>query len=216
MTRGPAPLPATRPAGAVPPPTSVTLLILAGGAGTRMGTAKAGLVVAGLTLIERPYQALAGLAGEVLISGPSAHGLPARALPDPIPGQGPLAGLVEGLRAAATPLVLVVACDMPTVEPALARLLLRRAERAPLADAVVPVLGDRPEPLLAVYRPRARPSLEAALAAGVRAVRRALSGCAVEWVPEVEWRRVDPEGSSFRNCNVPADLAAAAGPVPSG
>jgi len=197
-----------------PAPRRVTLLILAGGSSTRMGVDKAGLVVEGRPLIARPHRALCALAHDLLVAGPSTWGLPGRAVPDPAPGQGPVAGLVAGLSAARTPLVLAVACDMPTVEPALARLLLTRADARPRVDGVVPLHDGRLEPWLAVYRRRAWGPLAAALAAGVRAAHEALGGCTIEVVGEREWRAVDPAGLSFQNCNRPEDVRALAGSAP--
>lgn len=195
-----------RPAAA--PPEAVTLLILAGGAATRAGCDKAAWPTPRGPLIAHPYRALRPLAVAALVAGPSSHGLPCPAVADPTCGQGPLAGLAQGLAQAPTPLVLVVACDMPTPSPDLALLLASRAAADPAADAVVPIRGGRLEPLFAVYRRRCAAPLAAALAAGERALHRALAELVVVPVPEAAWRRVDPQGSSFLNCNTRSELEA--------
>ncbi|HUY61160.1 MAG TPA: molybdenum cofactor guanylyltransferase, partial [Candidatus Dormibacteraeota bacterium] len=139
-------------------------------------------------------------------AGADARGLPCPAVPDRVPGQGPLGGIVTALRAAATELVLVVACDMPDPCPALAGHLLSRARADPAADAVVPRRAGRWEPLLAVYRRRAAAPLEAALTEGVLACHLALDRVRVLTIEEDEWRPLDPDGRSFDNWNAPADL----------
>jgi molybdopterin-guanine dinucleotide biosynthesis protein A len=99
----------------------ITGLILAGGASRRMGADKAFLEIEGQPLIARVHAVLAPLFAEVLIAAgsptPERGPFPARALYDETPGQGPLGGLVAGLKVARTPWVFMVACDMPTLDP---------------------------------------------------------------------------------------------------
>jgi molybdopterin-guanine dinucleotide biosynthesis protein A len=73
----------------------------------------------------------------------------------------PLAGIVEGLRASAGRPVVVVACDMPFVEPALLGALA--ALDAPLA---VCETGGRVQPFPGRYAPDLVEDLEAALKHG--------------------------------------------------
>jgi molybdopterin-guanine dinucleotide biosynthesis protein A len=121
---------------------------------------------------------------------------------DRFPGLGPLAGLHAGLSAAETELGVCVACDLPFVEPALLRHLLRRAQGA---DAVVPVVRGRPEPLCAVYRRTVLPPAETLLQAGGGSLRDLFARLRVHFVPEPELRQVDPELVSFLNLNTPED-----------
>ncbi|HVA22363.1 MAG TPA: molybdenum cofactor guanylyltransferase [Candidatus Micrarchaeia archaeon] len=189
----------------------MTLLILAGGASRRAGRDKASFRTAGGRLIDLPYRALSPLASRCLVAGPSSCGLPCPAVADPASGLGPLAGLVQGLTRAATSLVLVVACDMPSPSPILGRHLLRRAWHDPAVDAVVPWRGGRPEPLFAVYRASAGPLLAGALEGGERTLRRALASLRVAPIAASEWAALDPDGLSFRNCNTWAELRALRG-----
>jgi molybdopterin-guanine dinucleotide biosynthesis protein A len=102
----------------------------------------------------------AGCAEALIVSADSAYDrFGARRVSDVEPGRGAPGGVVTALLEAATPWVLVVACDMAGVtEAAVAPL---RAE----ADAEVRCyqLGGRLEPLLAIYAaslgPRWRPRL---------------------------------------------------------
>jgi molybdopterin-guanine dinucleotide biosynthesis protein A len=105
-----------------------------------------------------------------------------------------------------TPLAVATACDMPFVSTALLRALLALAAEV---DAVVPVIGEQPEPLHAVYRPSCLPAIEAALAAGRKRLLAFFDAVRVRYVAEAELRRWDPELRSFLNVNWPDDLARA-------
>jgi molybdopterin-guanine dinucleotide biosynthesis protein A len=113
-------------------------VLLTGGTSRRLGTDKAALVIDGTTLARRTAATLGRLGLTAVEVGPGHTDLPA-VREDP-PGSGPLAGLVAGAAAlgetgAAPPdAVLLVACDLPNVEPVLAALVA-----APAADLVVPV-----------------------------------------------------------------------------
>src|SRR5207248_2719698 len=89
----------------------------------------------------------------------------ARVVYDERPGEGPVAGIIVGLREAQHPLAFVSSCDVPFLSPAVARLLVDLAEDQ---DVVVPEWGGRLHPLQAVYRTAVRPLLEAQLAEGRR------------------------------------------------
>jgi molybdopterin-guanine dinucleotide biosynthesis protein A len=93
---------------------------------------------------------------EIFVSGPRRPGFPdaLRHVEDSGPNQGPLAGLVSALRAAACPHVLVLAVDMPLMTAAF---LGKLRERATPGCGVVPYLLGREtrekfyEPLAAIY-----------------------------------------------------------------
>jgi len=78
-------------------------------------------------------------------------------------GAGPLGGLVAVLAHAPTPFALVLAVDLPFATPDLLRFLLDSAGED---DAVVPVTGDGPHPLCAVYRTSCLSPARKRLAAG--------------------------------------------------
>lgn len=193
-----------------------TLLILAGGRSSRMGRDKAGMPFPGRLdppMVSSVQRRLGGGALECLLAGRSTYGLGCRLVPD-LPGHpGPLGGLLAGLQASATDLVLVAAADMPAADPALASGLLLRASASPLADAVVPVSEYGSQPLFAVYRRRAGARLrQAPSGSGGRgpSLREAIGALVVEWVPEREWRGWDPQGASFADCDTPEQMARAA------
>jgi len=130
----------------------LSALILAGGRSRRMGTDKALLRFGGATLIEHVVRQIQPRCDELLLSvGTSDRydflGLPT--LRDPVPEQGPLRGIAEGLRSARHERLLVLACDLVQVPLA----LVARIEYAVAGhDAAVPKTAEGYwEPLFAIY-----------------------------------------------------------------
>ncbi len=152
------------------------IAILAGGASRRMGRDKALLEWDGMTLLHRTAALALGTGLPVLVVGrdaPAGWALPAVSfIPDDVPGQGPLGGLVAALTRRAP--VIALACDMPLLEArALAWLTAEvRAQRA--AGALGAGLAVRQaaglEPLFACYAEPCLPTARAHLAAGRRAL----------------------------------------------
>lgn len=160
--------------------------VLTGGAGTRMGTDKALLAVAGRPMALRVAEALAAAGADpvVCVGGDgralAAHGL--EVVPDAAPGEGPLAAVVTALAALTGRTVLVAACDLVAPDPdAMAATV--RALHGSGADVAVPVIDGTPQWIHAAWAPSALEPLQAALAGGERAIHRAarrLSVCTVD------------------------------------
>jgi molybdopterin-guanine dinucleotide biosynthesis protein A len=154
--------------------------VLAGGGSRRMGRDKA-LVEArpGRPLVLVAAQALEGAgASSVVVVGGDGVALEAvglRWVPDRLPGQGPLAGILTALDEASTDVVVVLACDMPGVGPEVPTALVAALDDDPSARVAVAVVGERDQPLTAAWRcSTALDGIEAAFAAGERAPRRLL------------------------------------------
>ncbi|MFM8979275.1 MAG: molybdenum cofactor guanylyltransferase [Planctomycetia bacterium] len=205
----------------LPPRTAV---VLAGGASARMGRDKASLPLGRGTLLGHVLEALAPLAGDLSVVARPGQVLPplppaVRVLHDRRPGEGPLAGLVEGLRAARHDVVLVSACDTPLLVPAVLELLLARLGSAPAAVALA---GGLLQPMACVLRREVLGTAERLLAEGRRRPLDLLEAVAAVPVPEADLRAVDPQLRHLHNVNTPADLEAArawlegAGSTPSG
>ena len=184
-----------------------SLVILAGGLSRRMGRDKAALPAGEGTLIEHLARRLAPVVDETIIAGGSAGRTLAgvTGVDDRYPGLGPLAGIHAGLLAARFPLVWVVGCDLPDVDPGLAALLCGLAGDV---DAVVPRVDSEPQGVCAVYDRALAPRIDRLLAAGERRVKMLLAASKVRYVTPEELRAVDPELRSFRNINTPADYRA--------
>ena len=131
-------------------------------------------------------------------------GVPTRFAVDPVPDQGPLAGLRTALQAVETEYVAVVACDMPGLDPSFLDALFDHASER---DGAVPTLrGGERQPVQAVYRVDAiRPAAERSLDAGRRSLHSALDKLDVAVVPAEAVS--DGHGRrSLRDLNTPADL----------
>ncbi len=139
--------------------------------------------------------------------------VPIRWLTDRHIGVGPLGGIATAL-AAVPAWALVVACDMPLLNPTLLRQLMALAGEVDATDderwdAVVPVVNGYPEPLHALYHARVLPAVAARLAAEQRRATAFLTDVRVRYVTEEELRRYDPALSSFQNVNTPEEWAVA-------
>ncbi len=192
--------------------TTVVAVVLAGGRAVRMGGGDKGLVMLG----GRPMLShiIARVRPQVHAAALNANGDPARfasfglpVLADTLPGDGPLAGVLAGMRWATSmhpqaTLLLSVPTDTPFLPPDLvARLLAVRTAAAPIACAAS---GGRRHPVVALWPVTLADSLAAALAAGEHAVGRfaMAQGMAVADFCDTP---IDP----FLNVNDPASLAAA-------
>ena len=175
--------------------------ILAGGKSSRMGQDKSLLPLNGVPLIRRIYEQLAHRFDEVLISTnePEKYAfLPARAVRDLAPGQGPLMGIASAAAAAAHERVFVTACDIPVVDLNTVSRMLVLADDC---DCVIPMSFVGHEPLFAVYRKSAVPAMHDALDAGERRISAVF--------PRVRTRFYDLGYAPwYRNLNTREDVAA--------
>jgi molybdopterin-guanine dinucleotide biosynthesis protein A len=160
-----------RAMGEKPDPIGV---VLAGGAGRRIGGAKAIVALRGTPLVLYPLHALQAVLAEVVIVAKADTALPplsgVAVWREPDEPRHPLAGIVHALERAGPPAgtegerraVLVCAADLPFARPALVERLVQADAGG--ATVVVPRAGGRLQPLLARYDPAALERLSAALA----------------------------------------------------
>ncbi|NJQ17849.1 nucleotidyltransferase family protein [Streptomyces bohaiensis] len=203
-----------RPRAAAPVPFDA--VVLAGGAGRRLGgTDKAAVRVGGRTLLDRVLTACRAARGTVVVGPPRPTVRPVlRAREDP-PGGGPLAAVAAGLAAlghhpgrppspGAPPVVAVLATDLPFLTPELVAAVTDPPDGA---DAVVPIDADgRDQTLAAGYR--VAPLLTAL--AGIRAEHGRLDGLPLRLLPaalRVHRLATSPNGPV--DCDTWADIAAA-------
>lgn len=188
------------------PNTTPVGLVLAGGAGRRMGRDKASLPVGGRTLALAAAERLAELCGTVCISI-------AAGAPNPAPGfpviedatglpRGPLAGIAAAYREWRERDLLVLACDYPCVRIELLRCILFASEsERPLTMAA----GERDHPLVALWHRSLRGSVEEALASNRLRVRDLVARLSVSRVTAAESGLPDHERQLI-NVNRPEDL----------
>jgi FdhD protein len=161
---------------------NVTGVLLVGGRSRRFGAPKALAHVDGEMLAERAWRVLGEACEERIALGKERDGL---RLPFPVADDGielraPLAGVVAGLRAAATDVAVFLPVDCPRIS---ADALRRLADAC--VDAAVPQTG----PLPGAYSKRALPVLERRLA-----------------VAELDARTVPVDPAQLTNVNRPEDL----------
>lgn len=186
----------------------LSVAILAGGRGSRLGGVdKASLEVGGQTLLDRVLAAVQPLADEVLaiVNDERLRGDPRLTLVhDPEPHAGVLPALLAALETARSPLLLLVACDMPFVDQRVIQLLL---DAVADHDVAIPIVGGIAQPMLAVYRVApCRRAIAAALARGGRRMISFLEDVRTHRVTEDELRAIDTSLRSFFNVNTPAEL----------
>lgn len=141
---------------------AVAAVVLAGGAGRRMGGAdKAMVEVAGMPMLHRVLAAASPLCGRVVVVGPPRPVAVPEVLfvDDPVPAGGPVPAIGAGLEAAGdVDAVFVLAVDLPLLAPGDLARLLSELEASPEVEAVT--AADHrglPNPLLGVYRRAAIP-----------------------------------------------------------
>ncbi|HSH48896.1 MAG TPA: molybdenum cofactor guanylyltransferase MobA [Halomonas sp.] len=183
-------------------PQELTGLVLAGGRGHRLGGRDKGLVTLhDAPLVSYAMAPLTDHVAEVLISAnrnlDDYRALGVRVVRDADSGYpGPLAGLLAGLEAAATPWLVVVPCDAPLLPPSLVPRLVRGIVDA---DIAVAHDGERLHPVIALLRTGLAADLARYLAAGEHKVR--------DWYRRQRWVAVDfsdcPE--AFANLNTEQD-----------
>jgi molybdenum cofactor guanylyltransferase len=175
--------------------------ILAGGAGVRIGGAKAMVQLRGRPLISYPLAALAQVLTEVVIVAKPSTELPS--LPgttlwvEPESPTHPLLGIVHALSLADGRPVLTCASDLPFVTPETIYQLASADPRG--AAAVIACAGGKTQPLLGCYQPVA---LELASPPGERPLR--------QLVAEIGARTLEVPAQELFNVNYPEDLLRAA------
>jgi molybdenum cofactor guanylyltransferase len=179
-------------------------VVLAGGAGRRIGGDKAIVELEGRPLLLYPLNVLRAVLDDVAVVAKQSTVLPgldgeiAIWLEADEPRH-PLAGIVHALRCARGRPIVVLASDMPFVTRGLVAALARERSRG--AVAVVPRAGGRLQPLCARYEPRALGALAGSdLASPVGDVVGALDLRIVEW----------PDEEPFFSINGPEDILQAA------
>ena len=193
-------------------------LVLTGGRSRRFGRDKAAFEIAGETLLQRTVELLAPLVAELRVSVrpdqvSESHRAAYPLLVDQL-ADGPGAGLLAAHAHAPAAAWLVLACDLPLINPAiLVQLSKLTQESDPDTDtrwdAIVPIVDDIPQPLHAIYHRRCLPAIRKRLAAGQRRVICFFDDVRVRFVDEEEIRPYDSNLHSFLNVNTPQDWTCA-------
>ena len=183
-----------------------TLVILAGGKSSRFGRDKSLVEINGQRLVETTVKKCLPVFDEVMISSnrDSKFGIPGIfELKDVYIGMGPLGGVHSAFLAARNDAVFFAACDMPFFNVELAQLII---ENAAGHDACVPRVGEKLEPLFAVYRKRLLPKTVELLEAGRQSLRDLMEVCDTNILDCTEWVEEHAAQDAFFNMNYEADL----------
>jgi molybdenum cofactor guanylyltransferase len=194
------------------PHLSLTALILAGGQSSRMGRDKARILWSGLPLLQRVYQAASTCCSQIYLLTPWPEryqeflSQSCEFLVETQPGEGPLVALNQGLLQISQPWTLLLACDMPYLNPLLLQQWVGQLDQLPDSQlALVPQHQGRWQPLCGFYRYQAQPSLQHFIAQGERSLQAWLNQAPVQALPIT-----DTEVKTLWNCNTPEDLETAA------
>ena len=186
-------------------------VLLAGGESRRMGSEKATLLFHGEPLWQRQIRVLRELESqEIFISARSElRWRPAdiELILDEAPSRGPLSGLAAALLRMRTNHLLVLAVDMPFMTSEQMRALWGLAT---LGCGVLPMIGDRAEPLAAIYPREAGGDFATALASddfSLQRLGRSLVQLDKLQIFEVSRRDED----LYRSVNEPGDFKAQPG-----
>ena len=190
---------------------TVAAVVLAGGRSSRFGRDKLLEPVDGRPLLHHAIEAVRPFASEILVvtrpdgAPPLPDGV--TLVHDAVAFEGPLAGLIAGLAAARSPIVVVVGGDMPTLSVAVLGAMV--AMLAASDDGALVLEHDgRARPLPMVLR--REPGLAAAerlFLAGERRLRAVAEELSTAILPEIAWRAIDPEGGTLRDVDAESDLA---------
>jgi molybdopterin-guanine dinucleotide biosynthesis protein A len=178
-----------------------------------MGLPKATLPFGPEQMLQRVVRLLSSVVGPiVVVAAPNQvlPPLPADTLVarDEREGRGPLQGLLAGLTAI-QPLAgaaYATSCDVPLLVPAFVRAMIDALGDAGVA---VPVEGDFPHPLAAVYRTAALPHIRELLAADQLRPAFLFERVPTRRVAAEDLRAVDPHLNTLKNLNRPEDYLAA-------
>jgi len=191
----------------------ISCIVLAGGKGLRLGHDKTLETVGDRSLVECVVSNLSLFDSDVILvtareqSFPQLTGYPKlRIVTDTYPDKGPLGGIYTGLAASDSLHNLVVACDMPLLNPALLRYMIQVSADF---DLVVPRVDDMVEPLHAVYSKGCLAPIGWLLEQGNLRVSKLFTMVRVRYVETEEINRFDPKHLSFFNINTEADLETA-------
>lgn len=144
---------------------TLTAILLAGGESRRMGRDKATIDFRGQPLWQRQIELLRSLHPETIFVSarqrPCWLPLNTELLLDDAPSRGPLSGLTKALERMQTSHLVALAVDMPFMTAEHMQVLWSLA-----ADGcgILPVIGDKAEPLAAIYPQGASADVSAALA----------------------------------------------------
>lgn len=178
-------------------------LVLAGGKSVRMGQDKGLINYHGKPQREFAADLLKPYCEQVFISCrqdqlneiESTYEL----LPDTFTGLGPYGAILSAFRAFPDHAWFVIACDLPLLDQETVTFLLKNRNASKTASAFISPINQFPEPLIAIWEPKAYPVLLQFLAQGYSCPRKVLINSEVKLLTV-------PDEKTLINVNEKADL----------
>jgi molybdenum cofactor guanylyltransferase len=185
----------------------ITLAILAGGEGSRMGLPKGLLALQGRPILACLLERFQWEGPTLLVTSPGREHPPGWDLftaevADPVAGAGPLQGLHTALAAMSGDLLVVTTVDMPMVGREQLGWLVEQMRARPEHPGLMLQRGEQVEPFPGIFRRRAIDMVAARLATSARSVQGLAQTHPIALLPAPPW----PE-ETWINLNSPADLA---------
>lgn len=185
----------------------MTGVILAGGRSRRMGFNKAFIEIDGSTIIERALGVFRDVFDEVFIAAGDVlvyADLDVAVVSDVIKDAGSLGGVYTALVHAKSDRVFVAACDMPFLDAACIRRVIKTQGKF---DAVTPVISGRPHPMHTLYTRRCMKHIEAMIKEGNLRITDLFDRVRTRQLTEDEFKGLDIRGSIV-NVNTREELNA--------
>jgi molybdopterin-guanine dinucleotide biosynthesis protein A len=187
---------------------TLSAVLLAGGESRRMGVDKATILFRGQPLWQRQIELLRNLGPEKIFvsarTDPSWLPLDVEVILDEPPSRGPLSGLTRAFEKLETSHLVALAADMPfmTIEQ-----MAMLWSLAAIGCGVLPMIGERAEPLAAIYPREAAGELSTALSGADFSLQRV--GRNLVQSRKLSIFQVPPgDAELYRSVNEPQDFAA--------
>ncbi|MGQ9514820.1 MAG: molybdenum cofactor guanylyltransferase [Thermoproteota archaeon] len=184
-------------------------IVLAGGSGKRLhGLEKCLLEVSGVPMIELVLGAVKEVCDEIIVSlssplqrikiGPLLDNI--AVVYDTIENFGPLEGIRQACRVVSHRFTVVVACDMPLLNPSVIDYLFSKISRY---DGAIPIWPDgKVEPLCSVFESGTlEKSVKRAVMTDNRRIMDAIKWLNIRYVQTCELEEIDPGLYTFYNVN---------------
>jgi molybdenum cofactor guanylyltransferase len=180
-----------------------TAVLLCGGESRRMGRDKATLEWRGRAMWEWQMKTIRALQPEKIFVSARTD-LPWRPddtelVLDTQPSRGPISGLISALERMRTSHLLVLAIDMPFMK---ANHLRRLCDAASTGVGVVPFIGERAEPLAAIYPKEALPKFRDATNASLQPLVRKLVEADKLRIMQIS----EKDARYYKNVNQPSEF----------
>jgi molybdopterin-guanine dinucleotide biosynthesis protein A len=180
-------------------------IVVAGGRSSRMGRPKASLDFGGVPMLARIVSELKRRFAEiVVVAAPESEDLFQIDIPgiktirDETAFRGPSDAIRRGLDAVTNEIAFACSCDLPLLDAGVAAAIVAMLGDF---DAVIPIVGEKLQPLHAAYRKRCADALAALATRGESRLIAIADAVNTRRISENDLLDLDPELRSFFNLN---------------